>query len=284
MTTNVKQLHTTDTAALQRMARKNITWRDLRHFTTWDTIKELLLPLPFAVAAFAFAQLGETVHWGFLPLSLLACFLFFLAGLRLSHDAFHHNLGLSRRGDDLVLVATSVAMMISNHVVKFSHLNHHKHCMTEDDVEADSARMPWWQALLYGPMFPVKLHIHAWRKGGPTVRRFMLIELALSVVLVTLAFGLFNWFALKFFIGAMLVGECLTAFFAVWTVHHDTEDDPAVARTQRGFWKNGLTLNMFHHAEHHLFPGVPTRKLPDLAARIDAFTPELTRRRVLPEL
>jgi fatty acid desaturase len=33
---------------------------------------------------------------------------------------------------------------------------------------------------------------------------------------------------------------------------------------------NFLTFGMFYHAEHHLFPAVPTRHLGELAARIDA--------------
>jgi fatty acid desaturase len=38
---------------------------------------------------------------------------------------------------------------------------------------------------------------------------------------------------------------------------------------------------MFFHAEHHLFPAVPTPHLPELARRLDAVRPELRRRPVL---
>ncbi len=68
------------------------------------------------------------------------------------------------------------------------------------------------------------------------------------------------------------------AFFAVWTVHHDTEENPAFARTQRGGWKNKITFSMFYHLEHHLFPAVPTIKLPELAKRIDEALPELDKK------
>jgi hypothetical protein len=30
----------------------------------------------------------------------------------------------------------------------------------------------------------------------------------------------------------MIIGEFLMAFFAVWTVHHDTHESPELARTQ----------------------------------------------------
>jgi fatty acid desaturase len=69
----------------------------------------------------------------------------------------------------------------------------------------------------------------------------------------------------------MLAGECLTAFFAVWTVHHDCQEND-LARTQRGRWINRLCYSMFFHAEHHLFPAVPTCHLEALARRLDEAT------------
>jgi fatty acid desaturase len=36
-----------------------------------------------------------------------------------------------------------------------------------------------------------------------------------------------------------------------------------------------VTYDMFYHVEHHLFPTVPTCKLPTLAERLDAVAPEL---------
>lgn len=76
----------------------------------------------------------------------------------------------------------------------------------------------------------------------------------------------------------MIGGEFLMAFFAVWTVHHDTTDSPELARTQRSRWKNAITFSMFYHLEHHLFPAVPTIKLPELAKRIDSALPDLEKR------
>jgi fatty acid desaturase len=38
---------------------------------------------------------------------------------------------------------------------------------------------------------------------------------------------------------------------------------------------------MFFHAEHHLFPAVPTGHLHVLAQRLDAAMPEVSRRQVL---
>jgi fatty acid desaturase len=43
-----------------------------------------------------------------------------------------------------------------------------------------------------------------------------------------------------------------------------------------------LTFNLLYHAEHHLFPAVPSNHLPELARRLDKAAPQLTRQRVVP--
>lgn len=68
------------------------------------------------------------------------------------------------------------------------------------------------------------------------------------------------------------------AFFAVWTVHHDTSENPLMARTQSTIWKNWITFGMFYHLEHHLFPAVPTIKMPELSKRIDEAIPDLEKK------
>jgi fatty acid desaturase len=56
-------------------------------------------------------------------------------------------------------------------------------------------------------------------------------------------------------------------------VHHGCQaHEPG--RTQRGRWLNLISYSMFFHAEHHLFPAVPTAHLAELARRIDAGIPE----------
>jgi fatty acid desaturase len=65
----------------------------------------------------------------------------------------------------------------------------------------------------------------------------------------------------------MATGELFTAFFAVWTVHHDCNEE-VFARTLSHRGKNRMTYNMFYHPGHHLFPGAPTIRLPELSDRI----------------
>jgi fatty acid desaturase len=240
-----------------------IPWRDLLHLTRLEKLWELMLPLPWLVGSLAGYHRG---HWA---LGAVCSFYFFLTGLRQSHGAQHYTLGVSRAGQDMVLFALSVLMLGSMHAVQVSHLHHHRHCLDEDDAEGSTARLVWWRAILIGPLFPLRLHRTAWRLGSPAKRRWITAETAAFLAVAVLAIVIPGLPALRGHVLAMLVGESLTGFFAVWTVHHDCEPKGLFARTQRGRWVNRLCYGMFYHAEHHLFPAVPTCHLPILAERLD---------------
>ncbi|WES99654.1 fatty acid desaturase [Chryseobacterium arthrosphaerae] len=179
---------------------------------------------------------------GYYGLALPFSGFYFLTALRQVHNGFHNSLGTGKWLTWLSLYLNSLTMMASIHAVKFNHIRHHKFCLSEEDYEGKSAAMKWYEAILYGPEHMFLIH----------------------------------W--ITFNILVMIFGEFLMAFFAVWTVHHDTHETPDIARTQRGFWKNKLTFSMFYHMEHHLFPAVPTIKLPELAERIDKTLPELNKK------
>jgi fatty acid desaturase len=250
-----------------------VEWRDLTHLTATEILKELCLSLPWLVASLWLANAR------LFPLALPVSFMFFLVGLRQVHNAYHYALGLSRRGSDWVMFLLSAAMLGSMHAVQINHLEHHQHCLGDDDVEGASARMPAWKAILVGPLFPVRLHINAWKKARGASFRWIVAELVVTAAVVAAAIT-FSSVWLRYHVAAMAVGQCFTSFFAVWTVHHDCENPGPFARTLRGVLKNVATYNMFFHVEHHLFPAVPTCHLPQLAERLDQVAPELTRLRV----
>jgi fatty acid desaturase len=248
--------------------RRTIAWRDLTPLTRVEIIRELLLPLPWLAASWLAAAAG----W--YAVALPCSFLFFLTGLRQVHGAFHYSLGLSRPASELVMTALSGLMLGSMHAVQVNHLRHHAHCMTDDDVEAMSARMPAWKALVSGPLFPIRLHAAALAMAIPRQRTWIHIELAITAALIVAAWlSAAAW--LRYHVAAMALGQCLTSFFAVWTVHHDCEADGIFARTIRGRLKAWATYDMFYHLEHHLFPAVPTCRLPELARRLDEHDPVL---------
>jgi fatty acid desaturase len=200
--------------------------------------------------------------------------------LRQSHNAQHYSLGLPRIVQDGVLFALSVLMLASMHAVQATHLHHHRHCLEEDDGEGATARLCWWRALLVGPLFFMRLHASAWRLANASKRRWIATELCAVVSVVALAVFSMAPAALRWHTAAMLAGECFTGFFAVWTVHHGC-DAHEPGRKQRGRWLNLVSYSMFLHAEHHLFPAVPTAHLKQLARRIDAAMPGGYRRQVM---
>jgi fatty acid desaturase len=243
---------------------------DLLALSSREKFIEIALSLPWLVAEIALIFCGW--YWA----AAFCAFFFFLTGLRQVHQGYHLALGLSRRMTDIFLFALSILMLGSMHAVKYNHLMHHRHCLSEDDVEAKSAKMSGWGAIVFGPVFPLLLHFHALKQGNAHYRAWIVAELVGNIGMVAAA--VYSPVIL-YHVLLMALGQCLTAFFAVWTVHHDCED-AVFARTQRGFWKNFISYDMFYHVEHHLFPKVPQRFLPVVAKRLDAVAPELTRRMV----
>lgn len=257
--------------ALRQSARiRAIAWRDLTALRRAEQVRELLLPLPFVLAArAAFAFDVPLVPW-------LASAYFFLAGLRLVHDAFHDNLALSRRGGHALLAVLSATMLGSMHAVRITHLQHHRDCLGPDDVEGQTARRSAVRALAAGLVFPIRLHRAAWRRASRPDRRFIAGELLSTVLLLALAATRLSP-QLTHHVALMAIAQGLTGFFAVWTVHHDVNEEQQVARTMRHRLKSALALGMFFHLEHHLFPRVPTCHLPRLADRLDEAAPELSK-------
>ena len=248
---------------------RSVGWRDLVYVTPFEILLEVALPLAWLSASLLVAAFGRYV------LALSLSFLFFLTGLRLVHNAFHFSLGLSRRATDFVLWLMSVLMLGSMHAVQFNHLRHHRLTLGENDMEGKHAEMSAWRALLFGPAFPILIHITALRYGSQKLRAIVAGELLLNASWISFAFVLWNNRVLRYHLTAMAIGQCLTAFFAVWTVHHHCDRTHYIARTLRNKIKNGITFNMFLHVEHHLFPRVPTCHLPELSRRIDLAAPEL---------
>lgn len=245
-----------------------IDWRDLAATTPSDAVRELLLPVPWLIGSLILAE-----HRLY-PLALIASFVFFLTGLRVVHGAFHYTLGLPRRATDCVMFVFSLAMLGSMHAVQWNHLRHHRHCLAGDDIEAMGARRSAWGALLLGPRFPLRLHRAALAGARGTKRRWMAAELGGNLAVAALIFGMLPSGTSGYHLLAMLVGQCMTAFFAVWTVHHGCSRDGPLARTVRNRFRAAVTFSMFFHLEHHLFPQVPTARLHILARRIDAAAPE----------
>lgn len=251
-------------------ALRRVQWKDLTRLSRREIFIENSITLPWLFLSLFFA--AKQWYWLALPCS----FLFFLTALRHVHNAFHYALGLPEKQTNRLLYLYSMLMFASINAVKYNHLRHHKYCLEEGDAEGACARMSAFKAIFFGPYFIVKQHITALRSGKKQVRKSVQTDLLLMLFFAAAAF-LLNAEIVIYHIIVMITGEFFSAFFAVWTVHHDC-DEYMFARTLNSRWKNFLTYNMFYHLEHHLFPAVPTIKLPELSKRLNEQMPQLEKR------
>lgn len=269
----MRPAETTGVAQARDERLRNVEWRDLLPLSRAEVVYETLIATPWLTVSLVGWHLAASSHTSFALVALASAFFFFLTGLRQVHNAYHYALGLGRRSTDLTMLALSVAMMSAMHAVQTTHLNHHRHCLDDNDVEGRAAQRTWWHALAGGPAFAVHLHRSGWALANARTRRWIAAEL-IALAVMALAAVLIDWLPLRAHVVTMIAGQCFTAFFAVWTVHHDCQPLDRIARTQRGWLKNVVSYDMFHHVEHHLFPAVPTCHLPELSRRLDRVAPE----------
>jgi len=253
---------------------RSVEWRDLMELSQWDIVKELLLVLPWVSTALVLA------HFKLYIFALGFSFVFFLCGLRVVHNAYHYALGIPRLATECVMFVLSLMMLSSMHALQQTHLHHHSHCMDDEDAEAASARMKGWQAIAFGPYFYYLIHRKGIELANAKQKRWIVAEFLCIAAWVYVALAVLDIRILQYHVCAMLVGQCLTAFFAVWTVHHDCDRSHFIARTLRNPIKSLIAFDMFFHVEHHLFPAVPTCKLSTLAKRLDQAAPELSSKQV----
>jgi fatty acid desaturase len=249
---------------------RSVQWKDLLALSRWEIIKEILLPFPWLATSLLLA------HYEYYLLALPFSFIFFLCGLRVVHNAYHYAMGIPRPATEWVMFTLSVLMLSAMHALQQTHLHHHKHCLGDDDAEAASAKMPGWKAIVFGPRFYALIHQKGIELATSRQRRWILAEFLIMVTWAPLALFVLDIPLLKYHALAMLIGQCLTAFFAVWTVHHDCDRQHFIARTLRNPLKSLIVFDMFYHLEHHLYPKVPTCHLSKLSRRRDEAAPALS--------
>ncbi len=238
-------------------------WRDLVAYKPWETVKELSLPLPwFALEIWANAN-------QYYLLALFAAVYFFLTCLRVSHNAFHYAIGLSRPATNGVMLILSVFMMTSMRATQYTHLQHHRHCLREGDIEGHIAKLSFYEMLLQAPLFTIKLHLAALKNAKAPQQFWVKVEILLNIFWLLLVWIWWDSDALKIHTALMLFSHAISPIFTVWSVHHDCDDADYDSRTIRAPWLSVLAYNMFYHLEHHNYPAIPTCHLPELAKRLD---------------
>ncbi len=202
-------------------------------------------------------------------------FLIFVAIVTVTHDVVHGSLGLSRRATEWALFVFGAVLLESGHAYRYSHLQHHRWFPADNDPEGAPARMPLWQAILFGPVFLPWLWWYAWKqaKARPDQRVWLLAEASWAVGFCLV--GVLLWpitpgvavYALLVIVGSWV--------YPLLTVHLPHRNFGPTPLTQTGSLQGRITpalfLELTYHLEHHLYPSVPSHHLAELGRRLDPY-------------
>lgn len=278
----VNQTHANKELAIKK-AIASVEWQDLRQLTRGQIAYNIILPYPFLLLSWWFASQSWYV------LACGASYLFFASAFRQAHDGYHHSLGAGKRTTTALLLLLSVLLLTSLHSIRATHMAHHRDPLGDSDTEGSLAKVSWWRALLGGVTYRLDIYRQGLRLSSRCNQSLAWLEFDLiaSIIMVALVLTAFTVSApamlaqvLMYHILTMMLANASVGIIAVWGVHHDC--DETIARTERNPLVNLLTFNLLYHVEHHLFPAVPSNHLPELAKRLDAAAPHLTKAHVLP--
>jgi beta-carotene hydroxylase len=106
-------------------------------------------------------------------------------------------------------------------------------------------------------------------------RGWLLAEAAVPFAALSGGLALVRWTpAVLVYVLLVIAGGWLYPLLTVYLPHHHFGDEPVTqAHTLRGRIVPPLLLEQTYHLEHHLYPRVPSYKLPELARRLEPYLP-----------
>jgi fatty acid desaturase len=240
--------------------------------------RRLILARPPAYLA-CYAVAAQTGHW---VAALAALFLLVVAVVSTMHDVVHGVLGLRRRGTDIALFALGALVMVSGHAYRRTHQHHHRVFPDESDPEGIAAHWGPLRALADGPLHVARIWWWAFSRTRRLRLRAWLLAEAAAALALPIAAVLLRTAAPAFslYVVLVLTGGWLYPLLTVHLPHRRFGATPELqAHTLRGRLVPPLLLEQTYHLEHHLYPRVPSHKLPRLARRLE---PLLRERGVVP--
>lgn len=162
--------------------------------------------------------------------------------------------------------------MRSGSAYRLSHLHHHQHLLTSDDIEGATAHGSLLEAVASGPIAQVKLWFWAWKKYR-NFRGQLLLEAIGIVVLLVSACVAFRWTTTPLvYVALVAAGSWLFPLVTVY-IPHDGRAKTLLSQTRlfRGTLIQLVAFNHLYHLEHHLYPAVPHHHWKTLAARLDPY-------------
>src|SRR5262245_5270514 len=150
---------------------------DLLTTTPWQ--RRWALARPFLLVV-GFIMIWRMGLWWLTPLVM---FLLFVAIVTVTHDVVHGALGLSPRQSEWWLFLLGIVLLESGHAYRATHHQHHRVFPGPNDPKGDPARMNFWTAVLWGPLFLPRLWLWAFRhnRGRIAQQRWLLVEAAWAI-------------------------------------------------------------------------------------------------------
>lgn len=217
-----------------------------------------------------FVVIAYLQFWWLTP---LITFFIFVSVVTAAHDVVHGSLGLRRRQTELMLFLTGIVLLESGHAYRTTHLQHHRRFPAEDDPEGYPAKLRFIGAILYGPIFLVRLWLWAFQRNvrHPDQQYWLIVEAVLPFL--ALVGGIILWPAtpaLLLYVVMALIGSWVYPLLTVYLPHRAYGETPLTqTHTLRGRIIPAIFLELTYHLEHHLYPQVPSHHLKDLAQRLD---------------
>jgi fatty acid desaturase len=240
---------------------------DLLITTPRQRVMALLRPY-VGVALFVIAALLG--WWGLTPLIIFGIF---VAVVTATHDVVHRTLGLTDRQTDVWLFLLGLVLLESGHAYRMTHRQHHRLFPSPEDPEGYPADLSFIGAVLYGPVFLVRLWCWSFRRADRSTRSVLVVEASAPILAVTA--GVVYWSVapgILVYAAMAIAGSWVYPLLTVYLPHHDYGDEPlAQTRTLRGRIIPAIFLELTYHLEHHLYPQVPSHHLPELARRLDPY-------------
>ena len=238
---------------------------DLLDLPAWRKAVSLTVPFVLVVAFFVLASRG-------LWIAAFACpvILSFITYGSVSHDLVHRTLRLPRWLNEILLCAIELIAFRSGHAYRFTHLHHHARFPADDDIEARSAKMSLFGAVLDGFTLQPRLWFFAMR-DSVRERRWIVGEGIAVIVLLTAAIAAIPWTPIPaIYAGLMIGGSWIFPLVTVFIPHLPLgESELTRTRLFRGIVLSILAAEHLYHLEHHLYPQVPHQYWPRLAKRLD---------------
>ena len=189
------------------------------------------------------------------------------------HESAHGNFSRAPWLDAVGRWATHAVFGLSGAGYRAFHLEHHRHAHTLADPEHRlmarvAAGAPGWAWLAMPVAAYLAVDVEPLLRGPASLRRRVARDLALAALLHAALVALFGARAWAVFV-VLPMATSLAAVVAVRSVaeHHGLAEGGA--RSVRvGPVLGFLWSNASYHREHHVAPGVPFHRLPELARRL----------------